>query len=65
MIRDDVDFYTRSGATKLRDKIESYWLRRGYPGVRVQVVTLPGFDAPHFGLKSNIVNGFPPRHSAR
>lgn len=61
MIRDEVDYFTRTSARKLAHQIENYWHARGHKHVRVQAVRLEGFDSLMYGIKSNLVNGLPPR----
>lgn len=54
-----LDFYTKNGAGVLAAVITNYWKRRGYPDVRVDRYQIPHTTA--YGVRSNIVNGFPPR----
>ncbi len=66
-----VDYLDRDGANRLRDQIVSYWRRRGYLGIDVQVHEQNrqrrDFDGtlittPVFVIRSNIgPKGFPPK----
>ena len=63
------DTYTKTGAEKLAQKIESYWLRNGYLGVKVWVEPIIGFfdekhgkQIPMYRVASNI-NPFPPKQA--
>lgn len=54
------DNYTRNGAHVLARKIESFWKERGFPLIRAEAYRLP-YSADDWGVRSNLVNGFPPR----
>lgn len=56
------DNYTASGAEKLRASIARYWLGQGYTNVRVETYQL---WTGTWGIRSNLVNGLPPRNAAR
>ncbi len=58
------DYYTKRGAQILADRIVSYWRSLGYQGVEARIWNITGLDAPHWGVRSNIRNGFPPPHLA-
>lgn len=56
------DWSSRSGASDLGRTIQRYWESRGYLKVQVTVEPISDYDnTSYFILKSNIVNGVPPR----
>lgn len=54
------DWSTRSNAMDLAHVVKAYWRRKEFQNVEVWVEQLKGFDS-HFVLRSNLVNGKPPR----
>ena len=60
-LRNCGDLHSFKGAGVLAKVIESYWRSRGYAGVVVERFEVEGTREPHFGVRSNIVNGFPPK----
>ena len=52
------DNYTAKGAERLRNTILDYWATRGYLNVRVEKYEV--WDGV-WGLRSNLVNGLPPK----
>jgi hypothetical protein len=61
------DTYSESGAKRLAQTIEGFWLRRGYLGVRVWIEPIAGFfddkhgkRKPMYRVASNI-SPFPPK----
>ena len=55
------DHYTKPGATRLAERLESYWRTRGYRGVKVSIYPIPNMASRFWGIRSNIRNGIPPR----
>ena len=58
------DWSTRANAYALAERITFYWLQQGYHGIRCEVSlqTVPqgaGLEG-YFGVRSNMVNGYPP-----
>ncbi len=62
------DWCTTEGARRLKDKIEAYWKERGYD-VSVELVDagfMPAMRSARTDVRSNLVNGLPPReHGGR
>ncbi len=57
------DWCTLDGAKRLKMKIEAYWLERGYD-VNIALVDagfLPAMRSARTDVRSNMVNGLPPR----
>jgi hypothetical protein len=55
------DLLSKRGARLLAEVISNYWLNRGH------LVFAEGFAIPEttaWGVRSNLVNGFPPKHLA-
>jgi hypothetical protein len=56
---DCADLFSRTGARLLAEVIMKYWLDRGYH------VFAEGYPADgYWGVRSNLVNGLPPKHLA-
>jgi hypothetical protein len=58
---------TREGAQRLAADIENYWVGRGYRGLQMEVAVFKDYHDHHpmFMVRSNMVNGLPPRETAR
>ena len=57
------DYSTKAGAKLLMATIRNYWKFRGY-NISIEIVEVT--SAPrHFGIRSNLVNGIPPRSAMR
>jgi hypothetical protein len=57
------DFCDQEGARKLKAKIEEYWSSRGFD-VSINLVEagfVPAMRSARTDLRSNMVNGMPPR----
>lgn len=57
------DFMDRAGAAVLKDRIEAYWLERGYD-VNVALVDAPfspAVRAARVDVRSEMLNGYPRR----
>lgn len=55
------DHCTHEGATRLKDRIESYWKERGYT-VSVELCEggfIPAMRSARTDVRSNMVNGLP------
>lgn len=60
-VSDAACFYTAHGASALAERIEAYWIKRGYPGIVAERFEIPGSFPKKYGVRSNIgQNGFPP-----
>ncbi|MEE2567287.1 phosphoglycolate phosphatase [Hyphobacterium marinum] len=60
------DFCTPEGARRLKQRIEAYWAERGYD-VNVDLVDagfMPAMRSARTDVRSNMVNGMPPRNVA-
>ena len=61
-----VDYASRDGAYELIAMIEKYWAERGYRGLKAEVVLVKTTRAHAvFGVRSNMINGFPPREKVQ
>lgn len=52
---------TKEGATRLKERIEQFWLERGH-AVQVDVIEAkfhPSIRATRFDVRSNMIGGFP------
>jgi len=59
--RDRISF---SGANMLAVEIANWWRERGHPGIQTWVEPIPlrfAVDRPVYMVRSNMVNGKPPR----
>ncbi len=57
------DFCNQDGARKLKAKIEEYWMERGFD-VSINLVEagfVPAMRSARTDVRSNMVNGMPPR----
>lgn len=53
---------TASGNQELARRIRAYWYDRGHANVEVDVVLVARMQGePLYGIKSNLVDGMPPR----
>ena len=52
---------TQKGAELLCHKIVTYWRERGFKGIRAHIALVGKFenDTSAWGVRSNIINGFP------
>jgi hypothetical protein len=60
------DFCDQEGARKLKAKIEEYWANRGFD-VSINLVEagfVPAMRSARTDVRSNMVNGMPPRKKA-
>lgn len=58
------DRLSYGGAQMLAIEIANWWRERGYPGIRTWVEPTPirfPVDRPVYAVRSNMVNGKPPR----
>lgn len=53
------DLTSRNGADALCKVLTEYWTTRGYRGVRVERYELPGTVGGSYGVRSNMLNGWP------
>lgn len=65
---DDEDFCSENGALRLASMLRSYWVQRGYKGIRTAVTRVragKGHERKHtYRVLSNIGHdGFPPKDS--
>lgn len=58
------DYFTGKGARVLADTINDYWHKRGYFNVNAYPTLRPGTDGD-YDVRSNLVNGRPPRGGFR
>lgn len=58
---DSDDLLSRKGSRLLAEAISVYWSGRGY---LVFAESYPLGDSGAFGVRSNLVNGLPPKHLA-
>jgi hypothetical protein len=61
-LKDCGDLYDFKGAGVLAKHIERFWKARGYKGIVVERFEIPG-TRKSFGVRSNMVNGFPPKQA--
>lgn len=57
------DFCNQDGAARLKAKIEEYWTQRGFD-VNINLVDagfVPAMRSARTDVRSNMVNGMPPR----
>ena len=57
---------TKTGAEYIQFRMEQYWLRLGYKGLRTWIVKVrdpTASDRCVHMVRSNMVNGFPPREA--
>jgi hypothetical protein len=61
--KNDGDSFCFSGAIKLAEKIREYWIKRGFPKIKTQIVKTENnsYIGPIYVVRSNTLNGFPPR----
>ena len=67
----NMDWSSRTGAHALSEHIRNYWIEKGYPEIKTEVVLvrqhsdLPeqAKDLGTFGVRSNMINGFPPKNT--
>lgn len=60
------DFCNQDGAQRLKAKIEEYWTQRGFD-VNINLVDagfVPAMRSARTDVRSNMVNGMPPRKKA-
>jgi hypothetical protein len=58
----------RKNANYLAARIREYWIKQGYPGIEVTVVSEDGADGhgPLYSILTNIgVSGWPPKEKIR
>ena len=57
------DNLNRKGAYQLAATIENYWRGRGYYGIHTEIAEFKSYHDHHslFTVRSNMVNGLPPR----
>ena len=58
-------FGTHHAASTLAAQIVSYWTNLGYHGVETWVEVAPITGHQTYAIRSNIHNGFPPKHPAK
>lgn len=61
----DGDHYTKPGAERLAERIVSYWHSRGFRDVTATVYKIMASTGLCYGIRSNLVNGLPPRRFRR
>lgn len=54
------DLYSKTGAGVLAKSIEEFWKAKGYHGIVVERFEIPGTRSC-YGVRSNMINGIPPR----
>jgi hypothetical protein len=57
------NLHSKRGARLLAEAITEYWLSRGHL-VSAESYPLDDTPTPHWGVRSNLVNGLPPKHLA-
>lgn len=60
LTKSNQDFLSRHGATLIVDTITAYWQLRGFHGIKAERYLLNG-TADTYGVRSNIVAGYPPQ----
>jgi hypothetical protein len=58
---------TRKNANYLAARIREYWIKQGYPGIQVEVVSQDGADGhgPLYSIVTNIgSSGWPPKEKS-
>jgi hypothetical protein len=56
------DFLDQAGALELEARIKDHWRARGYAiGTQIEAMATKWRSRPVFVIRSNLVNGLPPR----
>ncbi len=59
---DKLDASSSLGASKLASMIRDYWIAAGYPEIKTEIVEIRSKNGMfYYGVRSNMVGGFPPR----